>query len=151
MSEWQTMEAGPQLDRLIAERLGYHVEFRTWDHNGESERYGALITADGKEEVTAWDLEREDPELVWEHALSHNPECGGYWDLPSWSWNLNAAFTLVSEMVDQFRVGLADMGWKAEVVIWSNDKSPNTQYADTPSLAICKAWLAYQDAKDTAS
>lgn len=124
--DWRTLPAGRVLDRVIAERLGW-----------------TLIGFD-------------DP--FWRHRQRDDAAVGDYWrtsegarKLPAFSTDANAALTLWglnshwSLNPDANDNGVHFEGYYPYA---DNEYGEMCELADTPALAICRAWLAWMDAKE---
>lgn len=119
MTDWRALDAGRDLDRRIAERLG-------WTHIESTEYW--LDDPHDTSLVQAW---RGIPPRSTGEAL-----------VPCYSTDLNAAITLIpSDQQFELSNGL-EPEWEA-LIGWGYDGG-----ADTPALAVCRAWLAYQDANE---
>lgn len=110
-TDWRNMEAGRELDRLIAERvvaLGY-----TESH------------------------------LTLAFVPTHPDDIPSIDNPPRYSTDLNAAFVLLAPGEYHFtHPNLVDWGCK-----FGKQEYFGWHYADTPALAICRAWLEWQDSK----
>lgn len=109
-----TLPAGRELDRLIAERLG-------WTHISE---HPILID-------------------VW--IGKHPKETGHAWNpvlIPHYSTDLNMATELLSGVSTVILIrpdsGIGSGKWQA-------DLDGHIRFADTLTLAICRAWLSWKD------
>lgn len=126
---WQTMDAGEDLDVLIAERVGlnvYHKEVGGWP---------------------AFSVQREwlDVWIENEHGLAY--------EIPAYSTDANAAFSLLSGEAE--RVGLeynlygVSGGHTCEVGFWTNEAGRRDRTwegtGQTPALAIVHAYLAWRE------
>lgn len=125
-NDYRTMEAGRELDRLIAERLG-------WTET--SEHY-------------------LDPNVL---VGKHPKETGHAWfplAVPRYSTDLNAAMALLPTADgDIWSLHYGHYGDPYTVAI-SRIKVAAPEYlgdANTPALAICRAWLAWKDSQPNAS
>lgn len=119
--EWLHLKAGRDLDKLISEKLGYAVE---------------TITAD--------DL------IGYKKGLPTSAS------LPRWSLRLEAALSLFDNIEELSYLDLrfspsGDMAYGREftwiATVSTGSVIPGIGKADTPALALCRAWLAYMENK----
>lgn len=129
MTHWREMDAGRELDWLIAEKLGWK-NLKEW-------RYGRTVEIHGAP-----------PDSDLRHAT-----------LPYYSADLNAAITLWARISDDYTPRLVRMltprngeirhEYKAGL---TSNQPPfaefDVEYASTPALAVCRAWLAYMEAQE---
>lgn len=125
--DWREMEPGPELDRMVAERLGWQLRRIV---PGRQVRY-QLIWPDGTLEGT------------------YNAERDAWLQVPSYSTNPKMALTLAD--VPGVALTLhrpADGGWRAELG-GADDihaSGPEGEYLPSAALAIVRSWLAWQEA-----
>jgi len=124
MTDWRNMAAGHDMDRLIAERLGWRVQ-------KNRDGYTYLFRPDGS-------------------GVGNYIDAAQAWEgIPHFSTDLNAAFRLpVGEYTHlSCRTPLNDLGYAAFVAY--DDHTTSNDYrsaaAATPALAVCRAWLAWQE------
>lgn len=153
MSDWHEMEAGDALNRFLAERAGYRVEFALSTFVTDRDRnlwVATLLDQDGMFEMSAWHLAEGDIEGAWRQFLSPDPECGAIGP-PFFSENLHAALKLPIPELAEFEIHISPFagGARARVFDFGGDipveAAPPFEVADTPALAVCRAWLAFQD------
>lgn len=124
MSDIDTMPAGPELDRLVAERvMGFqYIEFHPWDDDSEDGTYD--YWQDGERVLARNSIGAEHHKCaVWQPSTN----------------NAHAIEVLVAKKAWEPRVG-----WNDEVHAWFCDfeKMPfGNSAADTIALAICRALL----------
>lgn len=134
MSDWHGMEAGEPLNRLIAERRGFHPHYVTgknvpdgWcliDPEGHTYGYVPAPTADE----------------AWDFAPSLSTDLSSAWVLfkglpPNADWRLYRRFD--------------PPGCIAEIHVYEGLFMPSGDFsgeAEKPAPAVCRAWLAYDDA-----
>lgn len=136
-TNWREMPAGRELDRVIAERVGWAVECHKVVYpTSSSYDYYRLIGPNG-EEKRDYDI----PEAAWQ-------------DAPHYSTDANAALSLPT--ADLYFIDLH--GPHSENSLWhafiewgysdEEDEYPSFRAeADTAALAVCRAWLAWKDAQ----
>lgn len=135
MSDYSSMEAGRELDCEIATRLGWIVEHErvVWVDDGEGAR--PVVYMYGK-----------------------RPKDGGYDDdvrIPPYSTDANAALELPIDggyVLDLYVTDTGYFGRKTDARIVSSLLAETTDgpayvKANTPALAICRAWLVWKDAQ----
>ncbi len=127
-ADWRTMEAGRDLDRIVANQLGWRFEanvdgyFKATSPTGITGGY---------------------------YLLQRNSEHG----MPLYSTDLSAAFTLFStEPGLEWNLFSEDDDWiTCELGHWSDDFHDDQLVMaseKTAALAICKAWLLWQERTD---
>lgn len=125
-NDYRTMEAGRELDRLIAERLGW-TRFDTMPT--------VLVEHDNHIDIETL--------MGWKNDFY-------YLVVPHYSTDLNAAMTLLPTADgDIWSLHYGDYGDPYTVAI-SRIKVAAPEYlgdANTPALAICRAWLAWKDSQ----
>lgn len=124
---WQELAPGPELDRAVAERLGWS----TWQIvPGRQVRY-QLIRPDGSLKGT------------------YNDERDAWLQVPSYSVDLSSALKLVDAPGTSLTLHkAADGGWRAEVGTGGGDPAssgPEEDLLKNPAFAVVRAWLAQQD------
>lgn len=122
-ANWREMPAGRELDRLIAERLG-HPTFTEPIPESERDLYKPGIT-----------------ELSWMRVN------GIPIPVPHYSTDANAALSLIegTEEGNDYLLRKLNTGW--HIHAYWGDSGKITATEPTIALAVCRAWLAYQDAK----
>lgn len=135
-TDYRTMEAGRELDRLIAERLGYRAVERTWRWY--------LLSHDVLETSLDEMLKRG-----W-HIRSYPTETEAWnIDVSRYSTDLNAAIALLPTDGYTWSLHYSNYDDPYTAVI-SGVKVDSPEYfgdASTPALAICRAWLAWKDSQ----
>lgn len=130
---------GSDMDRLIADRLGWRMSSINGDLRPNHVRH-QLINPEGQPVAYSND------EDGWK-ALGRF--------IPAYSTDLNVAFELLRP-VEYFGIGtvspehrrLNDGDYEAVITVGSaEDHKHYVGQADTPALAICRAWLAWQEVK----
>lgn len=114
------------IQRAIAERLGYKAHY-------DDELLGWHILSPDNKQVT---LSYASAEYAWGSALS--------WKIHDYASDANAALELVADIAE-FRTLKNHNSWNA----WIYQHSDRPGYhgrALTLAMAICLAWLAWQDA-----
>lgn len=119
-------QAARELDRAIAERLGWHVVQRGKEY----------FWCNGDRTWTAPTIVNEWPDLLWDYLYLQG-------DIFNYTENIDLALGLVSDLINDFRLERTTDGWEAGIAILANDKPLFTATADTPALAICLAWVKY--------
>lgn len=127
-SDWRIMQPGPELDRLIAERLGWHPHREGdlwWIFPPKGTTHAALPENIGKGKST-----REMAWLMQKHV-------------PRYSTSTDAALLLLSRDIhlELYWSLVPPASWGA--LYGNGDLSEG--HADSPAHAICLAWLAYQE------
>lgn len=138
MNDWRELEAGDELDRVIAERLGFYVE--TWTSTVNGAVGGTLRDADGGDfggrlnGENYW-LDTEDP---WGAC-------------PAFSTDLNVAWTL-ARGIRNFRIYSSpdNLGGCCEVAIIDGATAFMAK-SDDLAFAICRAWLMWKEAQEQAA
>lgn len=129
MTDWRDLPAGRELDRLIAERLGWRVDL---EHGDVYDQDGEFVPPDDRR---TWDRNPSENEL-WSQV-------------PEYSTDLNAATTLLAHFFWRL-TGTPDM--KTNEVHYYCTFDSHTDYAGmdtihvyapTVALAICRAWLTW--------
>jgi hypothetical protein len=124
MSDWREMDAGPEMDELVARNLGWRAVDLNDNVHGSRVRgpNWTLISPNGERTGWGWN------ELqAWEHT-----------ELPAYSTNLSAAITLVEDDGDFVLDRSAIDEWHVCV------HQVYFAIAPTPALAICRAWIAWK-------
>lgn len=117
------IEAGPALDRAVAEMIGWQVR----------------RIVPGRQ--VRWQLIRPDGELEG----TYNAEQDAWLEVPSYSTNLKAALGLVEATDGEFSLRrAADGGWWAELGTTASERP-----ARSAAEAVARAWLAAQTARDS--
>jgi len=128
--DWRTLPAGLDLDRVIAERLG-------WSEIGIRE-----VWVDDGEGAT---------EVKRLNGRSPGPVAFGTDPIPTWSTNTDTALNLPLE--EEYE-GRLEWGYGGEWTAWIFIKIAYRTFretkvgyakADIPALALCRAWLGYQE------
>lgn len=161
------LPAGRELDRVVAEALGWRAEQRhivldediysndywvsTEAHAGEYDVW-VLIAPDGKVYPPNW---QEDGCLRTNDNETETFPMSLYdtwkiWYVPRYSTDANAALSLPREEGVALELALYSNSAAARFSIPVSSRSaeafPEWQAADTPALAIVRAWLAYRKA-----
>lgn len=126
MNNWRELPAGEALDRLIAERLGQPLDGWEWINDG------------------VFRLTDTDEQGRRRHRF-----------MSSYSMNLNKAITLpprgedirfVLSIISPKYRPMNDGDWEADINVGTpEDHRHFIGQADTPALATCRAWLAYDE------
>lgn len=128
-----------ELDRLIAERVGYRVEME-----GDT---GCLYAPTGERQSIVFGRPTENK--VWEEALSFKYD-GVYRRVPEYSTDLNAATQLFKQTSEREDAALRyeDGGWACEIEIEGG--SVAYLYSDElePARVICLTWLQWDDIRN---
>lgn len=149
---WRTME-GRALDRVVAERLGWHMKPGGGVLFGKPFQTVYLVSPDGIE-TSLGEHAVVDP---WKWALVSSEYADeddhiGIPTIPAFSTDANAALSLPLDKGASLRLFSPDDDspdeWEA---VCCKGSSIERAFAPTPALAICRAWLAYQDSKSQAS
>lgn len=133
MSDWQTMNAGPELDRLIAEQLGWTMGSIVGDLRPRHVRH-QLINPSGKPVAYC----NDDDGWV---AL------GGF--VPHYSTDLNAAWDALGILKANIEITIKN-GRDGRLLIAFWDNVWHSDYSGPPALAICRALLDWMEAKEKA-
>lgn len=135
MADWRELPAGPALDRLIAERLGYTVRRVNWTPASSADfGYAYFLYSPEGEQAAFGDLDPDKAWLVVSNELDRV-------HVPHYSTDLNAAVTLADVQAEVFRFRLIRVmpdWWCCEMGLNPGDAEA---YAATPALAICRAFL----------
>jgi hypothetical protein len=152
--DWHTMDAGRALDRLIAERKGWRVEVTTANYTADG-NIDALLLDDAGDVRAVYGCPPDDFDEIT--AIERVWQCG--LDTPEWNINavpyisddLNLAIALVSDKDVTIENDLGkdthpDWRW----VVWLEgdgylDGGSFEGHGHSPALAICRAWLAWQE------
>lgn len=123
MNRWEHIPPGPLLDRFICEKVGLHV------------LDGLALTKDGRY-VNAW--------VETEHGAK---------PIYPFSTDLSTAFTLFSTELGLEWALFSEDEWITCELGHLNPEPPHDQELEqatelTASLAICKAWLKWQERED---
>jgi hypothetical protein len=136
-TNWREMEAGRELDRLIAEKVGWRFEREPY-FNPEST---LVYSPEG--------VEMYHQSGIWTPVFAGEEV---HKVIPHYSTDLNAAITLANGIVEfnLFKGRKVDTegsptdGWICTI---SDPKNFDSAWADTPALAICRAFLASKEAQ----
>ena len=141
MTDLLTLPAGPQLQRAIAERLGWKVYFR----EDLDTRFGGwcIASPEGKMEFRVFWGRLNDPELkaitpddVWHEVIARDAV------LPNWPKSVDAAMGLLPPGVRWQLIYDVDYGAHHRTgYSVAVDNVYYNEFADLPALAICRAWL----------
>ncbi len=140
MSDWKNLSPGPELRRIIAHRLGWHMR-KIWVGTGEIEYDFLVYNNDDhlvyQREVSASDMANEDTitEHTWIEAMNDE-------DCPRWDENLEDTLDLTYGMDSDIQAnGSIYRAWV---------KSPQfAAEAPTKPLALAYAWLEATDQKSS--
>lgn len=124
--QWQELEPGPAMDRVVAERIGWAVRRIV---PGRQVRY-QLIRPDGSVEGT------------------YNAETDAWLEVPSFSSRLESALGLIEASDAEISLHRAQGGgWHAEIRTANGDyaSGPDGEHLPYPAPAVVRAWLAWQD------
>jgi len=119
---WGTMEAGRELDKLIAEKLGYtDLQVSDWTQI----LYGTRPTRPD-----------DDPYRV-QGGMIQEPIC-------EYSTDTDAALTLIDSVKGDFHLqSPAPNIWQC----WFKVPPVPQGLAETPAFAVCRAWLAWKESQ----
>ncbi len=123
---WQELEPGPDLNRAVAERLGWTVRRIV---PGRQVRY-QLIRPDGSVEGT------------------YNAESDAWLEVPSFSTRLDSALRLVEAADAELMLRRTPgAGWRAELRDGNGVymSGPDGEHLPDPAPVVVRAWLALQD------
>ncbi|HOA22791.1 MAG: hypothetical protein WBH90_11090 [Aggregatilineales bacterium] len=123
---WQELEPGPDLNRAVAERLGWSVRRIV---PGRQVRY-QLIRPDGSVEGT------------------YNAERDAWMEVPSFSTRLDSALGLVEAADAELMLRrIPGVGWRAEIRHGNGvyTSGPDGEHLPDPAPVVVRAWLALQD------
>ena len=128
------MEAGAELDRLVAEKVMDYSMYH-YDKDYKDACYWMLLDSEG--DSVEWRPDYRD--------IEHKTEAEAWAACPKFSTNVAAAFDVIREINKNYRLRFANLrmhGIKDEV--WTADLTGEPRYiaaAHTPELAICRAAL----------
>lgn len=125
--DWSALEAGLDLDRLIAERQGWtNIEFRSfWYEDNDSDGWGRCLVGV---------LPEDDGNLDSEKTI------------PNYSTRTDAALTLMHDDWTAMIARIDPGEWHCSInSISSRVKDHGTGLANKPALAVCRAWLSWKD------
>lgn len=135
MTNWRDLEGGLPLNQIVAEHLGWRIE-------PLSAAWVAVFNADGVgvERTTAYGSKNEWPLYDLDEAIPH------------YSTDANAALALPLEPDMYFSLDVPAEHGGAKCGLW-NQYPRSVQrklvegeaVADTPALAICRAWLDWKE------
>lgn len=142
--DWRTCPAGRELDKLIAERLGWRVE----DYNAPP-RESMIKT------INSWMIlgPGEDAKYWISHSHHGYVTAEQAWDAllegSHWSTSVDAALSLVNQkgVGVTFSQYYGSPTWMAAIVDEVGKHIYDYHRADTPAEAIVKAFLAWKDAQ----
>lgn len=121
-----TAPTGHRLNRHIAERLGWSARQK---ETTAGNRYFEIY-APGEDIAETYD---DSLSAAWDLALRHS--------IPNYADDTDAALTLIESIPHVFTLNSPAPGmWR----VWFDGSGSPESNADTPALAICYAWLAYQ-------
>ena|SRR5258708_1441045 len=133
MSNWRTMEAGMELDREIALRLGWTIKL----YPG----YTAMLNPHG--EIVGRGFHDAPDGYMWSQAHE-------FLNMPHYSTDANAALTLLEGLFWSV-FGTPDQDRKTTIYrcalnsVYRDAFTAITETADAPALAICRAWLTWKE------
>ncbi len=144
MTNWRGLPAGDELDRVIAERLGWHIVSKHTPHNPVyPENEIQTFSPDGKIVHSAYYTE-----MSLDSCLEHMQALH---KLPRYSRDVNTELPLDEGYYWTFTsptVGEPDDNWLAEIInTWTGEHESNCA-ADTLPLARAHAWLAWMDNRE---
>jgi hypothetical protein len=139
MYDWQKLDAGSDLNRMVAERIGGRVRHGDGSPDGIYFQLKIGNTWYGRRYVIGERTKSDPPNTS--HMPMEDIEMAERWawaDCPEFSTSLAAAFELVDEVNDcDFMLRLVDPHtWACEF------PGAERQHGNTPELAICRARLA---------
>jgi hypothetical protein len=123
MNEWRTMAAGRELDRVIAEKAGGTVY-----QMSEVDYWHSPASSGGDR----WEVRHRD---------------GRAEALPPYSTSVDAALTLIPESELGAEMIKGTDSWTVKMVFREGVFKGVANNVDQLALAICRAWLAWQEAQ----
>ena len=157
MTDWKNMPAGRALDRVVAERLGWHLRRVEWTADsttGRKDWLWILHTPDGKRTSAgskdadeAWIILSNEPWII-----PGNTPPTGYVFLPHFSTDLNAAWELLNDVKPYCRAVLQRVN-NGLYHCWLHYSYAHLSLQSLgqegePAFAVATAWLAYRDELD---
>lgn len=132
---WREMKAGRELDILIDQKRGASIKGPLWSPEDKAAGY-YYVTHEGLARPILFDSEAKAREL----APKYSTELSAAFDLtipePYWGYNLFMEGDYTTHTCELFVTN--GEGDPTNVVAGS---------ADTPEMAICRAWLAWKEAQ----
>lgn len=144
-TDWRTMEAGRELDRVVAERVGYtEIEETTgWfddpDVGSREETYLRGRGADGRyssERIPNYSTSVDAALLLPFDGLK-----GG------WDGGNSLVIELSTAVQVRYMMTAAVHTPHAPTISYGGDSDFEKPYTERLALAICRAWLAWQESK----
>jgi hypothetical protein len=147
MNDWYELPAGRELDKIIAQQLGYTIQRVEWIANattGEMDYMYALTDPSGKRNRFGG----KDIEAVW-----RSDHCFHEVYVPHFSTNLDDACTLP---LGDYYLYIANLGKQSEARIVNPDVDALGEFdtwigeaeVNEPALAVCRAWLKWKECVD---
>lgn len=135
MTDWRKLPAGRELDRLIAERIGWRFEKVSPYHWEVYRPDGSPVEqARGYTYINQW----EDSHLMVTGMA-----------FPRYSTDMNAALTLpLPGLFDEYRFELSGCNDKWIACVHYRhaiDLTLHSPIIGTPALAVCRAWLDWRE------
>lgn len=146
-ADWRTLSAGRALDRVVAERLGWKMVIRTEDDIDEWWVVRGEIEAELLGKVGDFDSD----DALWVQAFT-TYECANDSALPHYSTDASAALALLQGIGLPWMLAEEPDTPFIRAFIGERNDDPERMYyhaatgaANTPALAIVRAWLAWKD------
>lgn len=130
-----TMPAGPALRRAIAEKLGYSVRRgrgQWWIVGGQFKDGMYLCLAHPSQDTE---------EYAWSRVFPDEHDCELDGPLADWTTSTDAALTLFAGQDIDWSLRYSRGVYHFVVMDQLTEAFIATGEADTPALAICRAWL----------
>jgi len=146
ITHWTTMEAGRDLDRLIAERAGWHP-----------------VTRSGMWAIAPPHIQDADQYIAWRRGLTASTVLVAVllmasedeaWNIlcPHFTTSVDAALALLPDALhtrqwsylQNYTDNRCQM-WRATIIVAAQEGIRYIGEAEGLALAICRAWLAWQD------
>lgn len=140
-TDWRNLDAGPDLDRIIGEKLGYLIYH--YDKDVRERCFYMLMAPDGSFPA------QEETSEIGEHGIhagERKTEAEAWEDLPHFSTDANVALNLVDEVefnLTNYNNDAARL-YTGEFGLWEAVVESYYAMGDTPALAICRAWLSWK-------
>lgn len=151
--DWRAMPAGDDLDRFIAERLGWYIEKQSnEDYPGVGTEFEWYLVKPNELARFVCDYEegRETLDQAWANALER---FDGHSDIPHFSRDTDAALAVLPCTPDSAVMLYKNYGWngswQVHISFFYGRKSFMAS-AETLALAACRVWLDWktQDVSD---
>jgi len=140
MTSWRDLPAGPELDILVAKRLGWRITVHDQQSYSLSSQNGWV----GLEVNQAtW---RVDEDSAWRDVFTQHIGLGG---IAHWSTDANATLYAPDAELDLRQYGSACYA-RYTIPVSSRMADHSVLYEEAPTLALARvrAWLAHMDRQD---